>query len=242
MGLRLHQKIFIELHERIVSGRYPVGSLLPTEQELCAEFDVSRYTVREALRQLSDAGFLTRRQGSGSEVLSDKPHNKYVQTMRSLHELYDYASETTLDIGAIDTITADVALSERLGRTSGRRWLHVTAVRRQPSGEPICFVEVHIHGDYRDIAGEIADLSGPIYDHIEESYDVAIVEVIQTISAEPLPAAAAQALGLAAGDIAIKVIRRYLAAGDKPIQVSTNWHPAQSYSYTMSIRREDLPG
>ena len=37
------------LIEDIQAGRYPVGTLLPTEQELCRQFDISRHTVREAM-------------------------------------------------------------------------------------------------------------------------------------------------------------------------------------------------
>ena len=36
------------LRKEIVDGVYPVGSQLPTEQQLCERFEVSRYTVREA--------------------------------------------------------------------------------------------------------------------------------------------------------------------------------------------------
>ena len=42
------------LRKEIVDGVYPVGSQLPTEQQLCERFEVSRYTVREALRRLRD--------------------------------------------------------------------------------------------------------------------------------------------------------------------------------------------
>ena len=42
-----------DLMEGIASGRYPVGSLLPTEFELCDLYDVSRHTVRG--QQLAEA-------------------------------------------------------------------------------------------------------------------------------------------------------------------------------------------
>ena len=72
------------LQQRIEAGDYPMGALLPTEIELCEAFAVSRHTVRDALRRLADAGFLQRRQGSGSQVVSLTPHRAYVQSMRNL--------------------------------------------------------------------------------------------------------------------------------------------------------------
>ncbi len=44
---------------------------LPTESELCEEFNASRFTVREALRRLVAQGMVQRRQGAGSIVVAD---------------------------------------------------------------------------------------------------------------------------------------------------------------------------
>lgn len=57
-----------ELTELISSGAYPVGERLPNEQEMSEKFRVSRATVREAYRALIDAGYLSRRHGTGTFV------------------------------------------------------------------------------------------------------------------------------------------------------------------------------
>ena len=54
------------LKDEIVSGVLPVGSQLPTEEELCERFSVSRYTVREALRRLREDSLVSSRQGQGT--------------------------------------------------------------------------------------------------------------------------------------------------------------------------------
>lgn len=57
-----------ELTELISSGAYPVGERLPNEQDMSEKFRVSRATVREAYRALIDAGYLSRRHGTGTFV------------------------------------------------------------------------------------------------------------------------------------------------------------------------------
>jgi GntR family transcriptional regulator len=57
-----------ELTELISSGAYPVGERLPNEQEMSVQFRVSRATVRDAYRALIDAGYLSRRHGTGTFV------------------------------------------------------------------------------------------------------------------------------------------------------------------------------
>ncbi len=56
------------LLDDLVSGRTPVGTKLPNEQDLATRFGVSRATVREAVGGLVESGYLLRRHGSGTFV------------------------------------------------------------------------------------------------------------------------------------------------------------------------------
>ena len=56
------------LQRRIAAGKFRTGERLPTESELMRMFGVGRSTVREAVRMLSDRGFLNVRQGAGTFV------------------------------------------------------------------------------------------------------------------------------------------------------------------------------
>lgn len=65
-----------ELLEEITSSQLQPGAKLPTEGQLAKRFNVSRATVREAVRGLVEAGYVTRRRGSGSYVAERRrmPH------------------------------------------------------------------------------------------------------------------------------------------------------------------------
>lgn len=64
----LSHQIVAEVKARILRGQWPVGTRLPTEQELCQEFGVSRSPLREALKVLEAAGLVTIRHGEGMFV------------------------------------------------------------------------------------------------------------------------------------------------------------------------------
>jgi hypothetical protein len=68
---------------------------LPTESELCDEFNASRFTIREALRRMLEQGMVQRRQGAGSVVVSTRPQARYVHTLSSLSDLFQFALVTT---------------------------------------------------------------------------------------------------------------------------------------------------
>jgi len=59
-----------QLSAAIASGRWPVGTRIPSEAELCAQLALSRASVREAVRALAHAGLLDTRQGEGTFVVA----------------------------------------------------------------------------------------------------------------------------------------------------------------------------
>lgn len=72
----LYQEIAAEMKHRIFDGTYPVGSLIPTEVNLEAEFSVSKITIRNAVELLASQGYLEKKSGYGTKVISDSLFNK----------------------------------------------------------------------------------------------------------------------------------------------------------------------
>ncbi|HEY5975657.1 MAG TPA: FCD domain-containing protein [Geobacteraceae bacterium] len=67
---RIFQDVVEQIQEAIVSGRLAPGSLLPAERELKEQFNVSRGTLREALRVLEQKGLIQIKTGvSGGPVV-----------------------------------------------------------------------------------------------------------------------------------------------------------------------------
>lgn len=69
---RQYQLIHASLKRQLVDGVYAPGSLLPSENELSAQFQTTRMTVRQALTELVREGFIERRHGKGSIVRSGR--------------------------------------------------------------------------------------------------------------------------------------------------------------------------
>lgn len=65
---QLVDEVINQLEELIAFGDYKIGTKIPTEPELMAKLGVSRTTIREAVRVLSNTGLLEVRQGDGTYV------------------------------------------------------------------------------------------------------------------------------------------------------------------------------
>ncbi len=68
---KLYEQVVEQIRSLIIQGIYKKGDLLPSEKELIEMTGVSRITVREALRLLSEAGVIETHKGKGSFVMVD---------------------------------------------------------------------------------------------------------------------------------------------------------------------------
>jgi GntR family transcriptional regulator len=80
---RYHQ--LIEIIREQCAGAEP-GQLLPTEQEMCQMYSVSRTTVRKALDHLVQEGMLYRLQGKGTFIAQPKLRERFVQQAVGIYE------------------------------------------------------------------------------------------------------------------------------------------------------------
>lgn len=68
----LYYKIAEDLREGIIRGDWKHEQNLPTEKELIKMFNVSRLTVREAIKSLVAQGFVEKKQGLGMFIAKSK--------------------------------------------------------------------------------------------------------------------------------------------------------------------------
>ncbi|MER7212879.1 FCD domain-containing protein [Streptosporangium sp. NPDC000239] len=88
------------LREQVASGRWPVGTRLPGENELAKQLGVGRSTVREAIRALAGAGMLQTRQGSGVFVVAVRPVEDLRTTLRRASAVHLFEVRALLEVEA----------------------------------------------------------------------------------------------------------------------------------------------
>lgn len=64
------------IKDRILHGEYPLGSLIPSEPQLEQEFNVSKMTVRNAIQELYQEGYVEKRSGVGTMVMRNTSFSK----------------------------------------------------------------------------------------------------------------------------------------------------------------------
>ncbi|MHC9295004.1 GntR family transcriptional regulator [Mycobacterium sp. LTG2003] len=226
------------LRKEIVDGVYPVGSQLPTEHELCERFEVSRYTIREALRRLRDDNLVSSRPRAGTLVVPRAATNSYAQDVMSINDLLAFATGAQFTIESNAMVTIDDELAERTGLPVGQQWLAVRGYR-QADGDapPVCRTEYYINRSFAAVGRLLQRHTGPIFPLIEDLFGVSVIEVHQEITAVLVDAELAELLKVEPGSAALQMQRTYTTSDGEVAQVTINTHPSDRFRHAMTMRR-----
>jgi DNA-binding GntR family transcriptional regulator len=235
-----HPELMRDLAEGIANGTYPVGSLLPTEFELCERHGASRYAVRLALQELQDLGLISRRKNVGTRVEASRPAAGFTQSIATVDELAQFGAQPVRQVHSVETIVADLALAKEMGCAGGTRWLRISSLRSDGSKrrKPICWTDVYLDPGFADIAELVRESPGKLISSlIEARYGKRIARIRQDVRAVSLSASLAKLLQAEAGAPALQLVRRYVDASDATFEISVTTHPADRFTFSMEMQR-----
>ena len=199
-----HAEISAQIEQAIANGRLAPGDRLPPERALAEEHGVSRMTVRQALQTLEARGLLRRAIGrnGGSFVAQPKVQR---------------------DLGTFSGLSEQLA---RQGIVAGARVVSaveseaaIEIVRvRLADGEPFALERSSFPADrFRGLLD--LDLTGSLYDLLDEHFDAAPVRAVERIEPVLADSDEAAALGLRVGAPLMLVDR--VAYDDEGLAVET---------------------
>ena len=136
-------KIYNRLKNEIQKGTYPVGGFLPKEYELEEIYQVSRTTIRNAVKILAKEGMVEVRQGRGTRVLDHKAIQNYNKVTSVTEALRKKGYEVTTGDMLIDVIEADKQTANELEIPEGTRVARIQRLQLA-DGEPVTLMENYI--------------------------------------------------------------------------------------------------
>ncbi|WP_300552208.1 GntR family transcriptional regulator [Limnohabitans sp. Rim8] len=237
-GTPRYLQIAHALREAIASGRYPVGAQMPTEHELCEQLNVSRFTIREAIRVLSTAGLVHRKPRAGTVVAALPDDTRYTQGIYSLRDLFQYAETTDFKYVYIGRIALSKTLAGRVSAPTGEEWIYAIAIRYEINGErPFGITRLYLNPMLEGIENALRSNRGPVYALIERDYSMRIDRVEQAIIGIILDEHDAANLGVPAGTPGLSITRSYFDTSGRLIELTDNIHPADRFTYRMVLSR-----
>ena len=128
----LHRDIARMLAEKIVSGEYEEGSLLPPERVLCTAFGVSRTVIREAIKSLETRGLVRIEHGRGT-IVEPASDSQVGDSLKLLMQRKHHSLEHLLEIRQIlEVAVARLAAGRRTASDLQRMEAALDIMRQKP--------------------------------------------------------------------------------------------------------------
>ncbi|UAK89447.1 GntR family transcriptional regulator [Enterobacter ludwigii] len=231
----MYRQIADALREKITAGELKPGDALPTESSLQETFSVSRVTVRQALKLLTEEQIIESIQGSGSYVKEERVNYDIYQLTGFYEKLADRNVDTHSDVKTFEVIKADVKLAETLNiRPDDKVW-HVKRVRfikQKPVNLEETWMPLAI---FADLTWEVMENSK--YHYIEQIKKMVIDRSEQELVPIMPSQEAIDALALdPAKPILEKVSRGFLKDG-RVFEYSRNVFNSDDYKFTLVAKR-----
>jgi GntR family transcriptional regulator len=228
-------------HERIRDmlladiRRRPPHTLLPTERELAATYEVSRATVRRALDLLEDGGSVYRVQGAGTFV-SGPLISKTLSLTSFSEDMVSRGLTPESRLLAADEVPAGADIAADLAIQPTDLLVRLFRVRLA-NDVPICLETVHLPA--AKVPGLLAKVPhGSLYELLEREYRLTVVRADQVVQAIVLDHGEAALLGVAPGAAALRIRRIGLDDRDRPLEFTTSVYRGDRYDLRFAVRRD----
>ena len=226
-----------KLRQEVLRGDYSDPGDFPTESVLCKKYDVSRFTVREALRQLTGEGLISRKRGSGTIVQPATARAGALhQPLSNVGEILQYALDTKISFEKRPSQEIPAGIAEQIGIKPHGEWFVIHG-KRQKAGRkrPVALTIAWINPELADSVQKI-DLNGAtLFGQIELYENITVTRVTQDIQAIPASKDTAAGLGIEEGDPVLRILRCYFDENDRMFEISENYHPGERFAYSMHI-------
>ena len=231
----MYRQIADALREKISAGELKPGDALPTESSLQEAFNVSRVTVRQALKLLTEEQIVESIQGSGTYVKEERVNYDIYQLTGFYEKLADRNVDTHSEVSIFEVLKADAKLAEKLNLSHDDKVWHVKRVRfikQKPVNLEETWMPLAL---FPDLTWEVMENSK--YHYVEQIKKLVIdrseQELVPIMPSEE--AIAALALD-PAKPILEKASRGFLKDG-RVFEYSRNFFNTDDYKFTLVAKR-----
>jgi GntR family transcriptional regulator len=230
-------QVYSSVRDWIYQGSYKPGSRLPTEEELCRLFKVSRITTRKAVDMLVDEGLVVRQPGRGTFVVEDLADAPVIGEMDQLLRKVERLGKTSRVAQAeVAEVEADTETARDLQLPAGarvQRASHVRLTERHPVGYVITYVPASLK-----VRFDLRELNDSPMLNLLERKGVDIASADQVISATLADARLASLLNITVGAPLVHIRLVVFDSQRRPVERLVAWYRGDHYHHHVHLTRK----
>jgi GntR family transcriptional regulator len=225
---------------RIINKEYLPEEKIPSDNELAKEFNVSRLTVRHAISQLVQEGFLKTKRGEGTIVVDNKKLSnsfnfEFVGFMSDL--ISDEVAKIKIKSVVVNRISPTKIVREKLQLGEDTKEVIQIKRVRYLKGKPFSYATNYVPIDIGSKINEKDLYERPLMHILEKDCGVKFTEAVQTIEASFADQETAEKLEVESG-APILVVERILFNEDKkPVEIFCSANIGEKYKFTVRFKK-----
>jgi GntR family transcriptional regulator len=231
------EKLYIQLTriflEEIKSVNWQLNQRIPSEEELCKKYSVSKITVRQAINNLVSDGYLMKLQGKGTFVVSVLPVVGLAMKTQLAEEMFGKEVKTEQEVLFKGIIEPSPDIRTSLKTTD--RIYHFLC-RRLVNGSPAYLDESFIPYRWPEIE-QLDIIHNSLYSVLQEKAIKKIFRVVQTIEVQLIHGYPAQYLDLAEGVPVLAVHRLLFSSDNTPVGYTRFLGRSDRYKFQTEFER-----
>lgn len=215
-GRPLYAQVRERLMERIRSGQWKPGQLIPNEFEIADEFEVSQGTARKAISELAAEGLVVRRQGRGTFVVE---HTAAHVLFRFFNIFDDAGAAVIPDSRDTQSCLAEADADEcrALMLEPAVQVARISRTRLR-DGAPFIREKIALPAGLFSGLVDRAELTNTLYDLFQKEYGVLVMRTDDRLSAVAADTETAAALGVLPGTPLLCIDRIAYSLDDMPVE------------------------
>lgn len=225
----MYLQIANKLSKDIEDKKFDIGDFLPSESQLCQQYDVSRMTARLALTELEKMGFVERRRGKGTKVV----FGKYVEALKEItsftDEMRQNGVEMTTSFCRIDKIKPEQNIKEFFNTEN----IYLLERVRNANNKPIVYSKTYLNVD--NISEKSEDYENSLYEYLKKEKSIYIVKAEDQLEAIIANNILAEKLQIKVGSPIFMRTRKAYNQYKILTEYSISYYIGEKYKYTIIL-------
>ncbi|HZK55554.1 MAG TPA: GntR family transcriptional regulator [Desulfosporosinus sp.] len=236
----LHYQLSNELRKSIMMGTWSLGEIFPTDKYLMERYSLSSTTVRRAVAELVNEGWLERKPGKGTFIKKEPVEETLGLLTGFFDEMISHGFTPSADILDMRQVDLTPKLLERTPGLSvfGNQSMFVIEKIQKLNNEPIAYVRSYWPYEYGKLIAESDLTSKGLYEVVKKELGLQLTRAEQVIGADLARTKVARYLDVAIGS-PILTMERLGYSGNNPIELSINSYRADRYKYRVLLEQSD---
>ena len=232
-GSPLYFQIKNIIQEQIENEEYSIGDILPSEKQLQEKYNVSRATIRQAVSELVNMGYLQTLRGIGTTVVYKKIDENTKQVISFSEEMAQHGIIMKTTYCVLSKIPADKRIANRLAVNEGDDVYELIRVR-SIKDSPLVYSSTYLRAEL-DLPMDSNTYVDSLYSFLKEERNVQITKGQDSFEATLANDETSGFLKIPMASSVLKRTRKTFNQDNSILEYSICFYPGDRYKYTVDV-------